>query len=415
MRPLRDREPSVSPARRSDSDRYDSGTPFPRRSRAAARAAGGSPPARGFDGGASLLDWGPSLPGEEDYGYGEAADARYYEDGDGYDSAGDGYDDRHGGHDYDSAGRHGRSPRRSYAIPRGDVRSTDVAARSREYRREEADRASRERRYRGGVRRRAGSRTERRAAFGANGLAAATFRETHSAFPRRDARVVFRRREAPRRARVLQPHLLRAEVRPRRGARRVDVRAERRRRVRAGAPQRGAAPRAHGGPVRGAVRHGLRAEARLRVPQDAGRGRRLLQARQPGRRLGHGGAARGSREARGHQGARPGEPRAEPARGGAFEREHGEEARETPARRGRRRREPTREGVPVARGRPRPAEPGEEPGAVQARAHVVVRQAAHPETRPRAAQEGAPGASEDARRVEGARGGGGGVRGGARG
>lgn len=148
MRPLRDREPSVSPARRSDSDRYDSGTPFPRREPRRGGAPPAGPPARGFDGGASLLDWGPSLPGEEDYGYGEAADARYYEDGDGYDSAGDGYDDRHGGHDYDSAGRHGRSPRRSYAMSRGDVRSTDVAARSREYRREEADRASRERRYR---------------------------------------------------------------------------------------------------------------------------------------------------------------------------------------------------------------------------------------------------------------------------
>ena len=138
MRPLRDREPSVSPARRSDSDRYDSGTPPPRREPRRGRAPGpgpAGPPARGFDGGASLLDWGPSLPGEED-AYGEAADARYYEDGDGYDDRHGRHDDRHGGHDYDSAGRHGRSPRRSYG------------AQSREYRREEADGASRERRYR---------------------------------------------------------------------------------------------------------------------------------------------------------------------------------------------------------------------------------------------------------------------------
>ena len=133
MRPLRDRE---------DSDRYDSGTPPPRREARRDRN-------RGFDGGASLLDWGPSLPGEED-DYGDADG--YYEDGDGYDSAQHGYDDRYDdrydeGHDYDSAGRHGRSPRRSYAKAGAD---DDERARSRrrDFPRDEADRASRERRYR---------------------------------------------------------------------------------------------------------------------------------------------------------------------------------------------------------------------------------------------------------------------------
>ena len=166
MRPLRDRD-SADSARHSDTDRYDSWTPPPRREPRRNRAPGG------FDGGASLLDWGPSLPGEEEY-YGEADGYDedgygYDEDGDGYDSAGR-YDDRRDDRrDYDSAGGRGRSTRRAYAR---DADEGGGVRRARNFPREEADGASRERRYReasGGARRReeqgSASRASRKNAF----------------------------------------------------------------------------------------------------------------------------------------------------------------------------------------------------------------------------------------------------------